>query len=61
MEELRPDAIDTGLSNHVPFVNGLVGWWTRMTKAGWLKTASTEKRDALKRDLQPVIDIYNEL
>lgn len=61
VEELRPDAIDTGLSNHIPFVNGLVGWWARMTKAEWLKSASVEKRAALKRDLQPVIDIANQL
>jgi len=49
------------MSNHIPFVNGLVGWWTRMCKAGWLKTANAEKRAALKRDLHPIIDIYNQL
>lgn len=61
VDELRPDAIDRGLSNHIPFVNGLVGWWTRMTKADWLKTASAEKRAALKREPQPIINIANEL
>ena len=61
VEELSPDKCDMGQSNHIPYVNGLVGWWARMTKAGWLKTASAEKRAALKRDLQPIIDIINEL
>ncbi len=61
IEELYPDAIDAGLSNHIPFVNGMVGWWSRMTKAGWLNSASAEKREALKRDLQPIIDIHNQL
>ena len=61
VEELSPDKCDMGQSNHIPYVNGLVGWWSRMTKAGWLKTASAEKRAALKRDLQPIIDIINEL
>ena len=61
VEELSPDACDTGVSNHIPFVNGLVGWWSRMSKAGWLRTASAEKRAGLKRDLQPIIKIYDEL
>ncbi len=61
VEELYTDTGDTGLTNHIPFVNRLVGWWTRMCKAGWLKSASPEKRAALKRDLQPIIDIANEL
>ena len=59
--ELQADPADAGIVNHIPYVNGLVGWWSRMTKAGWLKTASAEKRAALKRDLQPIIDIINEL
>jgi hypothetical protein len=61
VEELSPDKCDMGLSNHIPFVNGLVGWWSRMTKANWLRTASAEKRAALKRDLQPIVKIYEEL
>jgi hypothetical protein len=61
VEELYTDTGDTGLTNHIPFVNGLVGWWARMRKAGWLRTATAEKRAALKRDLQPVADIISEL
>ena len=47
--------------NHIPFVNRLVGWWGRMRAEGWLKTATKEQRAALKRDLQPIIDIHREL
>jgi hypothetical protein len=32
-----------------------------MRASGWLRTATREQRAALKRDLQPVIDIYNQL
>jgi hypothetical protein len=59
--ELRPVAADTGILNHIPFVNRLVGWWARMRDSNWLKTASADKRAALKRDLQPIIEIYEQL
>ena len=61
VEELQGEATDTGLSNHIPFVNRLVGWWAKMRDGGWLKTASVEKRAALKRDLQPIVQIYEQL
>lgn len=61
VEELCTAKADDGTSNHIPFVNGLVGWWARMNAAGWLKSANAEKRAALKRDLQPIIDITNQL
>ena len=61
VEELQSDPADTGVSNHIPFVNRLVGWWARMRDAGWLKSASDEKRAALKRDLHPIVEIYEQL
>jgi hypothetical protein len=42
-------------------VNRLVGWWAQMRASGWLRTATREQREALKRDLRPIIDIHNEL
>ena len=60
-EELQSDPADAGIVNHIPFVNRLVGWWSRMRAAGWLKSATREQRAALKRDLQPIINIANEL
>lgn len=59
--ELQTDPADAGIVNHIPFVNRLVGWWSRMRTEGWLKTATKEQRAALKRDLQPIINIYSEL
>ena len=61
IEELKPVAADTGILNHIPFMNRLVGWWSRMRDSGWLKTASADKRAALKRDLQPIVEIYEQL
>ena len=61
VDELQSDPADTGVLNHIPFVNRLVGWWGRMRAADWLKTASLEKRAALKRDLHPIIEIYEQL
>lgn len=59
--ELQADPADAGIVNHIPFVNRLVGWWGRMRAEGWLKTATKEQRAALKRDLQPIIEIHNQL
>lgn len=61
VEELKPDPADKGILNHIPFVNRLVGWWARMREADWLKNAGPEKRAALKRDLQPIVEIYEQL
>ena len=38
-----------------------IGSPCRMRAEGWLKTATKEQRAALKRDLQPIIDIHREL
>ena len=59
--ELQINPADTGIANHIPFVNRLMGWWGRMRAAGWIKTATKEQRAALKRDLQPIHEIYEQL
>jgi len=60
-DDLEPDDGDKGTLNHIPFVNRLVGWWRRMQQDRFLATATREQRDALKRDLEPVVHIYNQL
>lgn len=60
-EELHPDPTDRGIENHIPFVNRLVALWARMKERRWLQSATHEQRGALKRDLQPVVDIYQQL
>ena len=59
--DLEPDPSDKGTINHIPFVNRLVGWWRRMQEARFLATATPEQRETLKRDLEPVVQIYNQL
>lgn len=59
--DLEPDPADKGTLNHIPFVNRIVGWWRRMQDARFLATATREQRDTLKRDLEPVVHIYNQL
>ena len=60
-EEVSVPENDKGIENHIPFVNRLVGWWARMREKGWRDQATPEQIEALKRDLEPVIAIYNEL
>ena len=60
-EELHPDPTDRGIENHIPFVNRLVAWWARLREKGWHDEATPEQRAAVKRDLEPILAIYNEL
>ena len=60
-EELHPDPLDRGIENHIPFVNRLVAWWSRMKRSRWMHSATKEQKAALKRDLKPVVEIYNQL
>jgi hypothetical protein len=60
-EEIELPESDKGQENHIPFVNRLVGWWSRMRERGWLADATDQQRATLKRDLQPIVSIYNEL
>ena len=60
-QDLEPDESDKGIENHIPFVNRLVVWWRRMQDDRFLSTATREQREALKRDLEPVVHIYNQL
>lgn len=60
-EELHPDPTDCGIENHIPYINRLVALWARMKERRWLQRATREQRAAFKRDLQPVIEIFNQL
>ena len=60
-DELDAERSDTGIENVHPYVNRIVAFFARLRDSGWLANAGKEKRAALKRDLQPIIDIYNEL
>ena len=59
--DLQPDDSDDGQENHIPLVNRFCGWWRRLQTSRFLATATKEQRAAIKRDLKPIIDIYNQL
>ncbi len=61
IEELYDERDDGGIENVNPYVNRIVTFFARLRESGWLKTADEHKRSALKRDLQPIIDIHREL
>jgi len=60
-DEVNLPENDKGIENHIPFVNRLVAWWARMKERGWHDDATPEQRAAVKRDLEPIVRIYNEL
>ena len=60
-DEVNLPENDRGIENHIPFVNRLVAWWARMRERGWQDEATPEQRAAVKRDLEPIVSIYNEL
>lgn len=60
-KELEAERADRGTENIHPYVNRIQAFFGRLRDSGWLRTAGEHKRAALKRDLQPIIDIYNQL
>ena len=60
-DDLEPDPAYKGIETHIPFVNRLVGWWRGMQDDEFLTKATPEQRDVLKRDLAPVVEIYEQL
>jgi hypothetical protein len=60
-EDLEPQDADKGIENHLPYVNRISVWWKRMQRDRFLSTATDEQREALKRDLEPVVAIYQQL
>ena len=61
VDEIEVEASDRGIENHIPFVNRLSAWWARLKERRWLESASHEQRAALKRDLHPLVEIYQQL
>lgn len=60
-KDLEPDNSDKGIENHITFVNRLSVWWRHMQDDLFLSKSTYEQRQALKRDLEPVVNIYNQL
>jgi hypothetical protein len=60
-KDLEPEDADKGIENHLPHVNRIAVWWKRMQRDQFLTNATGEQREALKRDLEPVVAIYEQL
>ena len=60
-KDMEPDVADQGVENHIPFVNRLSVWWKRMQADQFLTNSTREQRQALKRDLEPIVSIYKQL
>ena len=61
IEEMEPDENDRGIENVHPYVNSICAFWGKLVRGGWLNNATPEQRDALRRDLLPVVEIYHRL
>ena len=60
-EDMIPDPADQAQLNHIPFVNRICCWWRRLQSEKFLSTATKAQRDAICRDLEPVVAIYRQL
>ena len=61
IKQMQVDENDRGIMNIHPFVNSICAFFGKLRRGGWFETATPEKRAALKRDLQPVVDLWAEL
>jgi hypothetical protein len=59
--DLEPAEADKGIENHIPFINRLAVWWKHLRESDFPTTATPEQREAIKRDLEPVVAIYRQL
>ena len=59
--DLEPDPADKGQLNYIPFVNRICCWWRRLQAERFLATATKAQREVIRRDLEPVVTIYNQL
>ncbi|MEI6494212.1 MAG: hypothetical protein WCO94_16830 [Verrucomicrobiota bacterium] len=60
-EELSVPASEQGVTNHIPSINRLCGWWKQIGGTDWIKSRSREQIAALLRDFEPVLSIINQL
>lgn len=60
-KELEPDPNDKPIETFCVWVNRICGLHRRFIDAGYIAEASREKREAMRRDLRPVVDIYEAL
>jgi len=59
--EMKATDCDRGIENVHPYVNSICAFWGKLVRGGWYASASPEKRNALRQDLLPVVEIYEQL
>jgi len=60
-EELTAPPAEQGVTNHIPSINRLCGWWKFIGGDEWIKSRSTDQLAALLRDFEPIVTILNQL
>lgn len=60
-KELEPDPNDRPIETFNPWVNRICILYGKFKDTGYMKTTHKAKREAMRRDLRPVVDIYEEL
>jgi hypothetical protein len=58
IKEMQANDSDRGIMNIHPFVNSICAFFGKLRANKWFEQATPEKRAALKRDLQPVVDLW---
>ena len=61
INEMNDDPADKGMPTYMTWLNRLTQWWSRRTSDDPISGWDAEDRARLKRDLQPMVDIYNAL
>jgi hypothetical protein len=61
IEEMQGDPADKGTVTYMVWINRLRQWWCKRIEGDPVKNWDAEDRATLKRDLQPLVDIYNTL
>lgn len=60
-EDMQTPQADRGIDNVHPHVNRIVSFWGKMKRSGWLDTADEDRLQNMLKDLQPVLEIAQEL
>ena len=60
-EEMEDAGASNRQTNHVALINRLVCWWTSETCKAPVEEWDADRRDAIKRDFQPLLEICGQL
>ena len=61
IDEMQSDPTDKGTVTYMVWINRLSQWWRKRIESDPVENWDAEDRATLKRDLQPLVDIYNTL